>query len=215
MAVGPWAQPLDCPIGSVAPQLLCTPGAQRAACQTQLCGVRKGKARLFSYLCSSPAVLMHHLLAALPAPSPQSQDPSCTGQGKKRADPLRAVVSQGSRCAQTLERWQRISAGANRAPELPQCRCLLGAEQHRRGQALPSPQPGFSQRLLVRGQQPWLCSPRQLQCTLCPRSARVWGGKARCRGSRRVSAGSRGPSLGFEAAAAATPPAAGQEWTQG
>lgn len=28
MAVGPWAQPLDCPIGSVAPQLLCTPGAQ-------------------------------------------------------------------------------------------------------------------------------------------------------------------------------------------
>lgn len=89
MAVGPWARPLDCPIGSVAPQLLCTPGAQHAACPTRLCGVRKGKARLFSYLCSSPAVLMHHLFAtALPAPSPAlCQDPSCTGQGKKRGEP--------------------------------------------------------------------------------------------------------------------------------
>lgn len=89
MAVGPWARPLDCPIGSVAPQLLCTPGAQHAACPTRLCGVRKGKAQLFSYLCSSPAVLMHHLFAtALPAPSPAlSQDPSCTGQGKKRGEP--------------------------------------------------------------------------------------------------------------------------------
>lgn len=72
MAAGPGAWLPECPIGSAAPQLLCTPGARPVACPTQPRGAKEGQSlsRLFSYLCSSPAApTSRSSTAAIPPPT--------------------------------------------------------------------------------------------------------------------------------------------------